>query len=181
MYNITKRSDWSKTYNFRLVFAHVTFHCNWTPEPHCPQYVDSWFQVTVTPRLNDLWTNTGLCNNYNIQHHSIIFQGSHHIGCIWREYGSCNLSSTNNVTVTILTIYIVIVTDFWIVYGWIISLAKTFQFLHCKTFSSDLAEYQICKANFYSTQQWTGPLCWLQKKCSGWRAALTRKPQGQTV
>jgi hypothetical protein len=35
--------------------------------------------------------------------------------------------------------------------GWIVSLAQAF--LHCKTFSSDVAEYRICKATFYSTQQ----------------------------
>jgi hypothetical protein len=63
--------------------------------------------------------------------------------------------------------------------GRIVSLAQAF--LHCKTFSSDVAEYRICKATFYSTQQWTEPLFRLKKKCSGWRAALTRKPQGETL
>jgi hypothetical protein len=80
MYNITKRLDWFKTYDLRLVFAHVTFHCNWTPEPHCPLYVDSWFQVTVSPRLNDLWTNTGLwwwCVH--------VFPLVEFIGCLWWE------------------------------------------------------------------------------------------------
>jgi hypothetical protein len=60
-----------------------------------------------------------------------------------------------------------LVTDSWIVCGWIVSLAQAF--LHCKTFSSDVAEYQICEATFYSTQQWIGPLFRLKKK---W-AALT--------
>jgi hypothetical protein len=41
--------------------------------------------------------------------------------------------------------------------GWIVSLAQTF--LHC-----DVAEYRICKATFYSTQQWIGPLVY-----SDWR------------
>jgi hypothetical protein len=69
-----------------------------------------------------------------------------HIGYIWREYVSCNLSGTNNVTVT----HYWLVTDSWIVCSWIVSLAQTF--LHCKTFSSDVAEYRICKETFYSTQ-----------------------------
>jgi hypothetical protein len=41
--------------------------------------------------------------------------------------------------------------DSWIVCGWVVSLAQAF--LCCKTFSSDVAEYRICKATFYSTQQ----------------------------
>jgi hypothetical protein len=87
-----------------------------------------------------------------------------HLGYIWQEFVSCNLRIMSP------SLYW-LVTDSWIVCGWIVSLAQTF--LHCKTFSSDVAEYRICKATFYSTQRWIGPLFRLKKKCSGWRAALT--------
>jgi hypothetical protein len=97
-----------------------------------------------------------------------------HIGYIWREF-----SMSHAIWVAPIMSPSLLTIDSWIVCGWIVSLAQTF--LHCKTFSSDVAKYRICKATFYSTQQWIGPLISTEEKILRLKGNTYRKPQGETV